>query len=83
MDEEKGERVTPVQQLISLNIVKIAGQVGCLTFMIIMAAMVIGLSLDSLLGTKPLFLILLMVVSAPVTFFMVLWTVKKNTSKFQ
>jgi len=79
-DEAKGNRNKPVRQLLSFEVVKIAGQVGCLTFVIIMAALAVGLTLDRTFDTLPLFLILFMVGSAPVTFFTILWVVKRSTS---
>lgn len=71
----------PVRQLLSLDIVKVAGQVGCVTFVIIIAALVTGLILDAYFETQPLFLILFVVMSAPITFFTILWIVRRYTSK--
>jgi F0F1-type ATP synthase assembly protein I len=47
------------------------GQVGCLLGAAIGAALLLGLLLDSLLGTKPLFLILLLLGSIPLNLWMI------------
>lgn len=67
----------------NLALAFVVGQVGCLTFAIIMAALFGGLWLDRYLDTKPIFTIILMVLSLPVTLIMMFWVVKKATEKFQ
>jgi F0F1-type ATP synthase assembly protein I len=51
--------------------VSTVGQVGCLLGVAIGAMILLGLLLDSLLGTKPLFLILLLLGSIPLNLWMI------------
>ena len=68
---------------LNITLVAVAGQVGCLTLVIIMAALFGGLWLDSQLGTRPMFTITLMIVSIPITLFAMVWIVRKATSGIQ
>jgi F0F1-type ATP synthase assembly protein I len=49
----------------------VAGQVGCLLFIIIGGALLLGLFLDQQFGTKPLFLFVLLLGSLPLNFWLV------------
>jgi F0F1-type ATP synthase assembly protein I len=49
----------------------IIGQVGCITIIIVGLALGAGLLLDRFLGTEPIFTILLMVGSVPVTLYII------------
>ena len=57
------------QYALNLTLAGFAGQVGFLTLVIIIAALIGGLWLDRTLGTKPLFTILILLASVPVTIF--------------
>lgn len=48
----------------------VAGQVGCVTVIIVFLALFAGIGLDKLLGTKPAFTILLILGSAPLSLFL-------------
>ena len=48
----------------------VGGQVGCATLMIVFLALFVGIGLDKLLGTKPLFTIILILGSAPLSLFL-------------
>lgn len=63
-------------------VIVVAGQVGCLTFLIILAALILGLLLDRLLNTRPLFTILFMVGSMPLTWVAILWVVNRSKDRF-
>lgn len=56
-----------LQHAYNLTLASVAGQVGCLTLVIIIAALFIGLWLDNTFDTKPLFTLVLMIGSVPVT----------------
>jgi F0F1-type ATP synthase assembly protein I len=49
----------------------VVGQVGCLTVLVIAAALGGGLLLDNFLETKPLFTIVFVIGSVPVTLFLI------------
>ena len=57
------------QYALNLGLAGFAGQVGCLTLVIIMAALLGGLWLDNQFGVKPLFTILFLIGSVPITIF--------------
>ena len=69
------------QRTYNLTLAAVAGQVGCLTLAIIVAALFGGLWLDSRLDTRPMATIILMVASVPVTVVTMIWVVKKATGK--
>ena len=55
------------QRIFNLTLATVAGQVGCLTLVIVLIALFAGLWLDSQFGTRPLFTLILMAASVPVT----------------
>ncbi len=67
----------------NLALAGVAGQVGCFTLVIIFVALIGGLWLDKIFDVRPLFTIALLVFSVPITVVMMLWVVRKATSKIQ
>jgi F0F1-type ATP synthase assembly protein I len=61
----------------------VVGQVGCLTPLIVLGALFAGLWLDRQFGTKPLFTILFIVGSAPVSVFVLYRIVRMATAKLK
>jgi F0F1-type ATP synthase assembly protein I len=61
----------------------VVGQVGCLTPVIILGALFAGLWLDRQFETKPLFTILFIVGSAPVSVFVLYRIVRSATTKLK
>jgi hypothetical protein len=68
----------------NLTLAGIAGQVGCLTLVIIAGALLLGLWLDAQLNSRPLVTLILLVASVPVSlgtmFFVVRQAVKRIKS---
>lgn len=62
-DAKKGRK----QSIINLTLAVVAGQVGCLTLVIVLAAVFLGLWLDARFQTKPTFTIIFVLVSIPVS----------------
>lgn len=60
-----------------------AGQVGCLTLVIVIAAVLGGIALDAKYGTKPWFTIGLLLVSIPVSLVLMFIIVRKTVSKMK
>ncbi|HEX9092017.1 MAG TPA: AtpZ/AtpI family protein [Anaerolineales bacterium] len=54
----------------NLALYTVGGQVGCATLIIVFAALFIGIGLDKLLGTKPVFTLILVLGSAPLSLFL-------------
>lgn len=55
----------------ALALTSLVSQIGCVTLVIVFGALLAGLGLDKLLGTRPLFTVLLLVGSVPVSMFLV------------
>jgi hypothetical protein len=70
------------QYVFNLTLAAVASQVGCLTLLVIFAALFAGLWLDNRFDTaKPIFTIALLIGSVPVTLVMMFWVVKTSTSR--
>lgn len=69
------------QSAFNAAVITVALQVGCLTLVIIFAALILGLFLDQTLDTRPLFTILLLVGSMPATWIAVFWSVNRAKKK--
>ncbi|HLE13112.1 MAG TPA: AtpZ/AtpI family protein [Anaerolineales bacterium] len=67
---------------LNLTLALVTGQVGCLTIVIIFAALFIGRWLDTQFGSSPLFTIVLMVGSVPITLILMFWVVKSVTARY-
>ncbi len=55
------------QRLFNITLAVAAGQVGCVTLFIVLAAVLGGLWLDARFSTKPTFTIILIVISIPIS----------------
>jgi len=71
------------QYALNLTLASVAGQVGCLTLVIIFLALFAGLWLDRSLETKPLFTIVFLIGSVPVTLLLMFRVVKAATDRIK
>ena len=71
------------QYWLNLTLAGAAGQVGCLTLVIILAAVLGGLWLDARFQTRPAFTLGLLLASIPVSLFAMLYIVRLFTSKIK
>jgi F0F1-type ATP synthase assembly protein I len=55
------------QSIINLTLAAVAGQVGCLTLIILLGAVFLGLWLDSHFNSKPTFTIIAVLISIPIS----------------
>jgi len=76
-----GKKPTPY--FWNLTLAAVVSQVGCLTTVLILAALLVGLWLDARMDTKPMFTLVLLVGSAPVTLVLMLWIVRRATARIQ
>lgn len=83
MSQPENQGKDRFQYAMNLTLASIAGQVGCLTLVIIFVALFAGLWLDRYLDTKPLFTIVLLIGSVPVTLFLMFRVVKVATSRIK
>jgi len=68
---------------LQMALLGVIGQVGCLTLVIILVALVAGLWLDNQFQTRPLFTIVLIIVSMPITIFLMLRVVLSFAPRIQ
>jgi F0F1-type ATP synthase assembly protein I len=55
----------------------VGGEIGCLTLIIVILSVFGGIWLDRILGTKPLFTISLVLLSAPLSLVLTYWIAKR------
>jgi len=69
---EDNNRQKPAKAFTAANfkLTAVAGQVGCVTLVIVFIALFLGIYLDRLLGTKPVLLIILVLGSAPIALYL-------------
>ncbi len=67
----------------NLTLAAVAGQVGCLTLVIIFIALFGGLWLDNRFQTRPTFTVLLLIGSVPVTLVLMFLVVRQATARIK
>lgn len=80
MSDKDGQKQDRGQYALNMTLAAVAGQVGCLTLLVIIVTLFGGLWLDAQFNTRPLFTVLLLVGSIPVTIILMFWVVRKATS---
>lgn len=68
-DDQSKQVSRNVQYAINMGLAGFAGMVGVATLVIVIVALVLGMYLDAQLHTKPLFTILILLGSVPITIF--------------
>lgn len=71
------------QFTLNLALAAVASQVGCVTIIIVLVALLAGLWLDNRYDTSPIFIATLLVASVPVTVVIMLWIVRSVTSRIK
>ena len=61
----------------------VAGQIGCLISVVVGVAVILGLVLDQALGTKHLFIFLLMIISIPLNLGLILWFTRYQAKRLK
>jgi F0F1-type ATP synthase assembly protein I len=79
-DQPEGNRK---QTAYNITLAVVAGQVGCLTLVIVLLALFGGLWLDSQFDTRPMFTLGLMIISIPITLVAMIGVVRAATSRLQ
>lgn len=73
--EQKGRNI--LQTLL----VVVIGQVGCLTLVIILATVFLGIWLDGMFGTKPTFTLILLFAGIPLSVFLMLFVARRTLAR--
>lgn len=81
--QDEGDKRDRRQYTLNLALATVAGQVGFVTLFIIAIALVGGLALDNYLNTKPMFTVLFMIASVPVTVVLMFRIVRATTSRIK
>jgi len=68
---------------LQMALLGVIGQVGCLTLVIILVALVAGLWLDNQFQTRPLFTLILVITSIPVTLYLMVRVVLSFAPRIQ
>ncbi|HWQ46670.1 MAG TPA: AtpZ/AtpI family protein [Longilinea sp.] len=83
MQSKPTDQISTRQKIMNLTITAVIGQVGCLTLIIVLAAVFGGLWLDAHFGTKPVAVITLMVLSAPVSLIVMFFVARTAIKKIK
>jgi F0F1-type ATP synthase assembly protein I len=83
MQPEKITPVDPKTKIFNLTLASVVAQVGCLTFVIILGAVLGGLWLDNHYDSKPIFTVGLLFVSIPVSLGVMIIVVRYAISKIK
>ena len=67
----------------NMKTLTVGGEVGCLTLIIVLAAVFGGLWLDNFLGTKPMITIILVLASAPLSLVLTFWIAMRAVRNIQ
>ncbi len=81
MSEQKTPTPSPWQSVFNMTVAAVAGQVGCLTVVVLGLMLLGGLWLDGHFGTRPLFTIVMLVFSVPVTLVLMFAVVRRATHR--
>jgi len=67
----------------NLLLAAVTGQVGCLTMVIVIAAVLFGMFLDAQFGTEPWLTVGLLIASIPLSLVLMFFVVRKAVSKLK
>jgi F0F1-type ATP synthase assembly protein I len=71
------------QAILNITLAVAAGQVGCATLVIVLVAVLGGLWMDSQLGTRPTFTIILVLISIPVSLLTMLFLARAAVGRIK
>lgn len=74
------QRTDRAQYAFNMTLAAVAGQVGCLTLVIIFLSLFGGLWLDNQFNTRPFFTVAFLIGSVPIVIVAMFWVVRKATS---
>jgi F0F1-type ATP synthase assembly protein I len=77
------EQVKKRQTSFNSTLAIVVAEVGCLTFVILLAAVFGGIWLDRTFNTRPIFTVGLTILSVVITFVVILWVVRTATSRLE
>jgi len=69
--------------ILNTLLIVMIGQVGCLTLIIILASVFIGLWLDNTFGTKPVFTLVLLFAGIPISVLVMLFVARRTLARLK
>ena len=69
--------INPWLSAFNTKVLTVGGEVGCVTLIIVLVAVFGGIWLDKILGTKPIFTVSLVLLSAPLSLVLTFWIAKR------
>ncbi|MEW6180807.1 MAG: AtpZ/AtpI family protein [Chloroflexota bacterium] len=83
MSQPNAEEPSRRQKILNLTLASVTAQVGCVTLVIVLAAIFAGLWLDNRFETRPWFTLGLLLVSIPISLGIMFWIVRMAVSKIK
>ncbi len=83
LEEKKTTKRPLPQSVLNMTIIGLVGQVGCLTLVILLASVFIGLGLDTHFDTRPWITIGMLMLSIPIALVVMFFITRKTTEKFK
>lgn len=83
MSQEPSPTPDRKQRLVNLTLAGVAAQVGCITLVILLGAVLGGLWLDAQFQTRPMITIVLVIGSIPVSIILMFLVVRAATNKIK
>ncbi len=83
MQMKHQQKSNRLDYLINLGLATLAGLSGCVSMVVIFGGLLIGFTLDHLLGTRPLFMILVIVLSVPLALWLMVQLALRSTKKLE
>jgi hypothetical protein len=83
MSQNLSPQEKPRSPVYTMGLVPLAvgGEVGCLTILIVIVSLVAGLWLDRVLGTKPVFTLILLLGSAPFSLYLTFQLARRSVNR--
>ena len=82
-DKAAGAETGEGQQALAISVAGLLGQIGCITLVLIAVALAGGLWLDTQFNTRPLFTIILILGTVPITLYLMVRMVLGGMSRLQ
>ncbi|MFN7036257.1 MAG: AtpZ/AtpI family protein [Bellilinea sp.] len=83
MSQPNADEPSRRQKILNLTLASVTAQVGCITLVIVLAAVFAGIWLDNRFETRPWFTVGLLVMSVPVSLVIMFWIVRLAVSKIK
>lgn len=83
MQMKHQQKSNRLNYIINLGLAALAGLSGCVSIVVIFAGLLIGYTLDLLLGTRPLIMILVIILSVPLALWLMVQLALRSTKTLE